>query len=307
MPTAETASILTATIQSPEAVGLIVGTTLGAILAIFGTWLGNRHARELQAQQLKSDSNERQLERRMAARREVYLPAADAIIAMVGVMGKMLFEKPAVEDISSGTRTFGAAMTRVLMIANEETIKHVAEYQRASVVALTTMQRIHNRLIVHGMNVASTKESREKYAGDQARLIEMMTQYNLSGVQDPLRFQRIADQNKFLEKLLADIDLRWVRHMRELEAARLDAAKEFIAQMTALTKLQPSALAAIRGELEANSAQAVLEIEMQKTTEISVQAIQASLPDLEKVVAELDAELRELEAAAGTNVELKEA
>src|ERR1035437_8029246 len=79
-------SVLTLLREIPAAVW---GTIVGAFLSLAGVMLSHRHARKLQAAQLKHDSEERSRERQMSWRREVYLSAAESVSRLSGLIGRI--------------------------------------------------------------------------------------------------------------------------------------------------------------------------------------------------------------------------
>src|SRR5437762_4002239 len=72
--------------QVPAAVW---GTIVGSILTLPGLIIALRHSRMLQASQLSHDSKERNRERQMAWRREVYLESAESVSRLSSLIGRV--------------------------------------------------------------------------------------------------------------------------------------------------------------------------------------------------------------------------
>ena len=283
----------------------------GALLTLIPVIVSNRHNRKQQeqqqafdsrqqaqqlefesrqqAQQLEFDSRERQRERQVALRRDVYLPAADALIGMVGALGKLLRVDPlSADQIAAGALTFGAAITRIQMVATAETVRLVAEYQRCFLTALSTLQRLNHPMMLRQTDIDLAHDARQGYHDERMKCIELMKEYNLSGVRDPERFHRFEQQAAFASQGWAKEHSEWLRLMFAQETARLDLMREFVAQMTQLAKLQATALAAIRGELESGVDDAALiEEEAQKTAVVGVQTANDMIPLIESTIAGL--------------------
>lgn len=287
-----------------EIPGSVWGAIGGALLTLIPVIVSNHHSRKQQAQQqefdrrqqaqqLEFESRERQRERQVSLRRDVYLPAADALIGMVGAMGKMLGLDPSsAEEIITGAHAFGAAITRIQMVASAETVRRVAEYQRAFLIALSVLQRLHHPMMLRQGEIDAAHKSRQGYHDERMKCIELMKEYNLSGVRDPERFHRIEQQAAFVGERFAENHTEWLRLMLLQETARLELAREFVKQMTELAKLQAPALAAIRSELESGvNESALIEEEARTTAVIGVQTLNDMIPLIERTIDNLRADV----------------
>lgn len=282
----------------------------GALLTLIPVILSNRQSNKQQkqqqdfesrqqARQLEFDSVEHQRERLIGARRDVYLPAADALVGMIGALGKMLGQDPSsAEHLMSAARVFGAAITRIQMVASAETVKHVAEYQRAFLTALSVVQPRHHAMMLRQGDIDAAHNMRQRYHDERMRFIELMKEYNVSGAQDAERFRRIERQAAFVDQRWGEEHSQWLRLMLDQETARLELAREYVGQMTKLAELQVPALVAIRGELESGEDELpLIEEEARKTAIVGVQAVNGSIPMLEMNIESLRADVRADEEA----------
>jgi hypothetical protein len=273
--------------------GSVWGAIGGALLTLIPVIVSNRHSRKLQAQQLAFESRERQRERRISLRRDVYLPAADAVVGMVGAMAKLLGGDPSSADqLISGSQAFGAALTRIQMVGTPETVRHVAEYQRAFLAAISLLQRLNHPMMLRKADIDAAHRSRQAYHDERMKCIELMKEYNLSGVRDPQRFHRIEQQAAFAGEQWAEEHSEWLRLMLAQETARLELIREFGKQMTELAKLQAPVLAAIRSELEAGDDEsALIEEEARKTAIVGLQTLTDMVPLIESSMEGLRADV----------------
>src|SRR5262249_14542483 len=67
----------------------IVGTMCAAGSALLAVWLSNRNARRQLAMLLVADKQQRERDRSMAVRRDVYIPAAEAIARIQNVITEL--------------------------------------------------------------------------------------------------------------------------------------------------------------------------------------------------------------------------
>jgi hypothetical protein len=268
----------------------IWGIIVGALLTLIPVIVSNRHSRKQQAQQLQFESTERQRERRVNLRRDVYLPAADAIVGMTGAAAKLLGGDPSSADqIIAGSQAFGAALTRIQMVATPETVRRVGEYQRAFLKAISLLQRLNHPMMLRKADIDLAHSARQAYHKERMKFIELRREYHLSGVRDPQRLQGIEQQAAFIEQRHAEEHSECLRLMLAQETSRLEMFREFGKQMTELAKLQAPVLAAIRSELEAGDESALIESaliegEARKTAVVGLQTLTDMVPLLENSI-----------------------
>jgi hypothetical protein len=229
----------------------IWGAIVGAMLTLIPVVMTNRHNRKQLAQQLDFESRERQRERRVNLRRDVYFPAADAVVNMVSAMAKMLGGDPATtQEVTAGAQVFVAALTRIQMVGTAEVVKHVGEYQRVLLKAISVLQRLNHPMMLRKIDIDIAHNARSGFHDERMKYIEMMKEYNLAGTHDPQRFQRIERQAAFARKQREEAHSEWLQLMLAQETARLEMLRELGNQMNELSQLQAPVLAAIRRELE---------------------------------------------------------
>src|SRR5262245_17494427 len=101
----------------PESIwGAIVGALIGSGLTLVGVWLTNRQALKQQRLLFAHESKEKQRERLSNLRRDVYLPAIDAVVSMGNTLSRLVNEDPTDEEITKHAVIFGSAIARVQMV-----------------------------------------------------------------------------------------------------------------------------------------------------------------------------------------------
>ncbi|HVZ19090.1 MAG TPA: hypothetical protein VG897_18375 [Terriglobales bacterium] len=246
----------------PESLwGVIVGTLLTLLSTLLVTSLTNRHGRKLQAQQLQSKSTERQRERHATLRRDVYLPAADAFTGVVSGMARLLNVEVPDDDIADRAQAFGAALTRMQMIASPETIRRIAEFQREFLGTLGMLQqlRLPMRMRQQQIDIAAGALETESQRDELTRYYEVW--------------------------------LEWLRLRLAQEMARAEMVRAFVRRMERLTKLQAPLLAAVRGELEGDEALHLITEEAEKTSAVGVRTVTDMIPTIERNIEEMRKDL----------------
>src|SRR5215469_7161292 len=107
--------------QSANAIIALLGALVGAIIGMIGTLLANRAARQRQETELQHDGEQRDREREMSLRINVYLPAAEAVVRSQGLLANLLNPEIPETQIMAGHQNDLAAIAKVQVVGTEET------------------------------------------------------------------------------------------------------------------------------------------------------------------------------------------
>jgi hypothetical protein len=241
-------------------------TYLGAIASIvFGSWIGTRNALKIQRMQFELQSIERQTDRQIQMRREVYLPAVDAMVGVMGAIGRALDPKVGQEEITAAERAFSVSIARVQVVASKETIEAVSALQRAVLQQIVTFAAERFPLQLRQSSVDLAAKWMQIHQQEQSRLIEMMKAFNLAGERDMNRWAAIERQARDVEVQLEEVSERWRSLSAEQMSAQLELTRAWPARAIPIMKLQVRALTAIRNELEVGDASETLTTELDAT------------------------------------------
>jgi len=283
------ASLLDVIAQNPDAVptiigsvGAILGTALGAISAIIGIWITNRHNNKLQARQLKAD---------------VYLPAAEALLGMVQGLASLLNLQVSRDTANEKTQPLGVALTRIQMVATPATISRAADLQRAFIETIGAANlariRIENRQAEID-SVAAEEEALLTQLGALRRAMQdAQGDRHTAGNSERHAEAYVAYQIVNGSRVKAR--MRRLAVSIEQKQAQANQIRDLVSSMKNLVDLQSKMLAAIRVELVADEALQLITQETARTNTVGVRVMTDAIPMIEKAENDLRQELADLE------------
>lgn len=278
------------------AVGAIFGALLATVVTVLSVSMTNRHSRKQQEQQLDFESTERQRDRIASLRRDVYLPAADAFTGLISGMSQLMKIEASDGDLHGVAQAFGAALTRIQMIASPETIRRVADLQREFVSTISILNQKRFPMIVRQQQIDVAADVLKNYEASLDALEDRLTE--LTRVPRPpgnenLRIATVMLQNT--RRLRDEARIDWLRLRLAQETARADIVREFVRRTEALMTIQAPLLSAIRGELENDAALQLITEESEKTNVVGVRSVSDLIPIIDRTIGEMQTDLRSYE------------
>ena len=220
-----------------------------SLITLGGISLSNRHARKQQKEALTHDERQRDKEREMSLRREVYLDAAEAISNGLSDLGRMINLEISDQDINSESSKNSAAIAKVNMVATNPTVQAVSNYY--SEFNSTYLELFFERLLVmeRKNSIDDLSNLIQKNQSEIDRWIEMMKTYNLEGKHDERKWKGISQNLEFHQKNEEElIDKR--DNLRTIQQKELFSfTGHFIDKMRFISSLIPPAIFAVRKEL----------------------------------------------------------
>jgi hypothetical protein len=134
-------------------------------------------------------------------RRDVYLPAIDAVTGMSAALGRLAVGDPADEEVSKIGTEFTAALARIQMVCSPESLRLVAEVQRAYLATMIELQKRKFPMKLRGAQINIAKNSRDDYHTERMKCVELMKEYNLAGVHDLPRWETIQQRSRFASNI----------------------------------------------------------------------------------------------------------
>jgi len=233
--------------QVPATVWVTLATS---VLTLSGVLLSLRHDSKLQANQLAHDARERNRERQMSWRREVYLHAAESVSRLSGVVGRIADLNIPDQELSRVYQDDIAKINRIQVIANDKTV--------AAVNAFTSeFAAVYVRLFVDRSLLLAQKGEIESLGATLQRSTEAKERYEalllqLNATQNPDQAIRLAAATEIeVNRRKAEYCSRRRQELMDgLPRAQQALVKACIEATYQLSPLIAPALFAARDELE---------------------------------------------------------
>lgn len=173
---------------------VIWAAIIASFLTFFGVLLTNLSFRKRQADELKHDAHQRERERQLSLKLDVYLEAAEAITRSQNLLTRLSDINIALEELSSDYQEGSAAINKIQLVGTNKTVQALSLFQ-------TEFASVYLELIAERYNLTSIKtqiDINQKYIDktldEQERWIEIMQQFNLEGQHDQ-RAMDVLNQN----------------------------------------------------------------------------------------------------------------
>ena len=101
---------------------------LASLLTLSGVLLANRDSRMRQTPELKHDASQRNREREMALRRDVYLRAAEAISRVQNMLMRLTDLSVSEQDFSASFCRDSSAMAQVQLVGANNTVQAISAF-----------------------------------------------------------------------------------------------------------------------------------------------------------------------------------
>ena len=116
-------SLITAIASIPD---VIWAAVIASLLTLGGVLLTNRGSSKRLRMQLNHDSAQRDRERQMALRRDVYLPAAESVTRLQALLGSLIDLRTPDENLSRESTTHIAVISKISVIGSIKTVAAVS-------------------------------------------------------------------------------------------------------------------------------------------------------------------------------------
>ena len=235
----------------PAAVfGNVVSGVVGSVTTLFGVLLSNWHNRRLKRSELDHDATQRDREREMTLRRDVFLPAVEAAFEMQFSVGALANLELPVGAVTQRFQASNASFAKVAAIGAQETV--------------TACQLLSNGLGSAFLDLSLQRAALQNYQNRLADLDRYIT------IHEGLRDSWIKVQQDLVAKGEKNSEIwraaggHFTQHVnemgkalaergkiiRERELKLIEANEVLIRQLDALSPLFPPALFAMRRELQ---------------------------------------------------------
>ncbi len=230
--------------------GAVWGACVGSCLTLLGVLLSNRESRKRHLAQLKHDTDQRDRERQLSWRRDVYLEAAQSISRGFSFLGRLLDLNTSDQELSTAYQEDLSRIAKIQVVATEKTVQAVTAFSNefTSVYLKLSLDRIP--LVKRKNAIELLDMYSEKSSHEIDRYVELMKRLNLEGNADERLWKVINDYVEFERTRREQSSQQRQALATQQGKEHLALIKSFIDQNLRLAMLIPPALFAVRSELE---------------------------------------------------------
>lgn len=168
--------------------GAIIAGLFALSVSILTLVFTNRgHNQRLQTQ-LDHDRNLKNREREMALRKDIYLAATEAAAAGLQAIGRFSNLDIPHDKLTEKFLEKVPSITKVYIIANEETVKAVLNFSIELNAALLRLSMKRFQLVAQKQRIEFLRAQAVMCQNETARTFELQKQYNLEGLVDPRKW-----------------------------------------------------------------------------------------------------------------------
>lgn len=245
--------------------GGVWGFLAGMMSSIAVLVIANRHNLRQQRIQLAHDAREHDRERQMQLRRDVYLPASDAVVSIMSAMSKFINLDIHEEELTGVLEANGPPLQRVQMVASEETVRAVSAAQRDSAPMFMRLIAMRIPLRLRKADMDRDVEMMKRYVSETSATVALL---NEPQSPDAASIARVAK----LKARLSSIHQERTACLGRIETLGAEVLKQSLEYLEHvadaignMSAVWTPAIIAIRAELEVPEATAALTEEMATT------------------------------------------
>ena len=153
--------------------------------------------------QLDHDARQRNLEREMSLRRDVYLPAAEAIVRIQAALGRLTDINADQVEIGRQLADDFGTLAKAHLIASESTVRALMIYQKTLMTEYLELLTLRNPLVVKKMMMETHQTFIDRADAEVQRFLQLMKQHNIAGNTDRAAFDRLFAQYENEENIRA--------------------------------------------------------------------------------------------------------
>lgn len=221
-----------------------------SLLTVGGVLLQARNSRALQIATLQHDAKQRDREREMSVRREIYIPAADAVSRMQNNLLKLANLDVPDQEINETYTDSAAVLGRVQVVGQNALVQAISAYLLAYGEAYLELyfERAPLTLVKTQLNVLL--QNVDRAVADQTRWANAMEQANVDGNRAPELWRVLNGNFKFASDQYANYVSARDLKTNELQDQQIELMAHAIEKLQSLATLIPPMLLAAREELE---------------------------------------------------------
>ncbi|WP_213305924.1 hypothetical protein [Paraburkholderia sacchari] len=244
----------------PQELWSIVGTALGAVIALLGVVLTSWLAGRRQRQQLAHDASQRDLQRdhdvresaldrKMQLRRDVYLPAIEATLSALSSMGSLCDPLVERKDVAKRWAEYMAAIGKANAIARVETAGAVGELGNNLSAMFFELSMLRGPIEQAYQKFLANAGVVERVLSEQRRWTELQTNAVVHGAVERDQWDRLVGQLDFVKRQFVEWSALRDEAAGELAEHQLVFLKRLAELQRAISVKGVNASLALREEL----------------------------------------------------------
>lgn len=233
------------------------------MVADFTTRRNNKHALRMQEQKQSYDAKQAELDRKIALRKELYIPAIKAANQLPAILGNYMNPDISDQDCSSAMVEVSKVMSAVLAIVTGETYKHVSEFAFHVGTSASKQGSMRIRIKFSYSRFKTLLDLYNKEIKSGEGVTEIMKNANLNGA-DEQKWENIKAQWDIHEKILSDLGAQRDAALIDYKELQISALHAYVEDMDEHFKLQNAMLAALRSDLGVENDTATFEENRQR-------------------------------------------
>ncbi len=190
------------------------------------------------------------IEREKNTKKEVYLEAVESIVRSQNMITNFCNLNMLEQEITSCMSTDAGKIARVQIVGEPETVKTVTTFMAAVGTATLNLMLERSELMLRKNDIQTIENLRTRSQQEIDRYIALMKNLNLEGNSDPRLWETINNSVAFeqeqVTKYNSELDQLWLVQ----NAEHLQFTKHCMDTFFSVSRLLPSAVLAVRGELD---------------------------------------------------------
>ena len=245
-----------------------LGTLAATIAALVGVYVTHQgHERRFKAQ-LQSEKDKSKVDREMALRKEVYLGAAEAIVAGLGVIARHADLSVPQEELAKEFTEKRGAIAKVHLIGGEETLNAVAAFSVELGAAILKLSLGRYPLLQIRSRLKILENQIQAFGQERDRMVQLMKELNFAGNAEAHRWSFVQNTFEFEQKRVNEAIEEQKALNAKLRAQWVPYTAICYDTSARVSRLLVPAVKAVRAELglpfDAASYQVLVEESMQK-------------------------------------------
>ncbi len=227
-----------------------LGVVIAATAAFIGVFVTHRGHEKRFGRQLEHDKEVKRIEREMALRKEIFLDAAEAIVAGIGAVARYADLKVQHDELTKEFNEKRSAIAKVHIIACEETVYAVSAFMDELSATLIRLSLARQPLIQMQSRLKILEDQIQIFGKEKDRLVELMKQLNFEGNTEQRRWDFVKNTFEFEDKRANEANQEHQSLTLNLRAEHLNFLEACYESSSQISKLLIPAVREVRSELE---------------------------------------------------------